>query len=128
MTAARFDSIVNDYLIRECGLHPPTSPQHPLAAHAHTDYFASIAYPAVAEAGLRVARLGRASVTYEVALFEKGAEKVCAVGEFVHVFVDRETGRARAGGMTEEMRRGLEKIRVDKGDQPSKSTGGSSKL
>lgn len=109
----RFDSIVNDYLLKYCGLHPPTSAEHPLAAHLHTDFFASIAYPAVAELALRVNKLGRSSVTYEVACFEKGVDEVKAVGEFVHVFVQRATGKPAATGMSDVVRTGLEKICVD---------------
>ncbi|PNY25260.1 Thioesterase family protein [Tolypocladium capitatum] len=105
-----FDSAVNAYLMERCGLHPPDSPQHPLVAHTATDFFASIAYPAVAQVGVRVAKLGRSSVTYEVAVFEQGVERVKAVGDFVHVFVERATGRPHRDGMGTELRRGLERI------------------
>ncbi|KAH7121343.1 thioesterase superfamily protein [Dactylonectria macrodidyma] len=108
-----FDSVINSYLIAHCDLDPPTSPRYGLAVHAHTDYFASIAYPAVAELALRVNKLGRSSVTYEVAVFQQGVDAVCAVGEFVHVFVDRATGRPAKTGMGDVLRRGLEKLRVD---------------
>lgn len=80
--------------------------------HTHTDYFAPIAYPAVADLALRVNKLGRSSVTYEVGLFERGVNEVKAVGEFVHVFVDRETGRPVKSGMDGPLRRGLEKLCV----------------
>jgi acyl-CoA thioester hydrolase len=103
---------VNTYLISHCGLHPPTSPQYGLVVHSHNDFFGSIAFPAVAELGLRVNKLGKSSVTYEVALFKKGVEEVKSVGEFVHVFVDRDTGRPAASGMNDSLRKGLEKIRV----------------
>jgi acyl-CoA thioester hydrolase len=66
----------------------------------------------VAELGLRVNKLGKSSVTYEFALFEKGVEEVKSVGEFVHVFVDRETGRPATSGMNESLKKGLEKILV----------------
>jgi acyl-CoA thioester hydrolase len=112
----RFDSIVNDYLIKQCGLDPPTSDEHPLAAHLHTDFFASIAYPAVAELALRVNKLGKSSVTYEIACFEQGVDQVKAVGEFVHVFVQRSTGKPAATGMSNRLRMGLEKIYVGSGE------------
>lgn len=83
---------------------------HPV--HSHNDYFSSIAFPAVAELALRVNKLGKSSVTYEVALFEQGCDEVKSVGEFVHVFVDRATGRPNASGMDSTMRRGLERILV----------------
>jgi acyl-CoA thioester hydrolase len=110
----RFDSVVNAYLMKNCNLHPPTSAQHPLVAHSHTDFFSSISYPSVAELGLRVNRLGSSSVTYEIGLFEKDVDGVKAVCEFVHVFVERSTGRPAKTGMVEDMRSGLEKIYAGK--------------
>lgn len=49
--------------------------------HSHNDYFASISFPAVAELAMRVNKLGKSSVTYEIALFEKGVDRVCSVGQ-----------------------------------------------
>jgi len=103
---------VNSYLIEQCGLHPPTSSQYGLVVHSHGDFFGSIAFPAVAELALRVNKLGKSSVTYEVALFERGVEEVKSVGEFIHVFVDRETGRPAANGMNNDLKKGLQKITV----------------
>lgn len=105
---------MNSYLIEYCGLDPPTSEEHPLAVHSHTDFLSSIAYPAVAEVGVRVNKLGKSSVTYEVAVFERGVPGVKAVGEFVHVFVERKLGRPGPNGMSEGLRRNLERITVGK--------------
>ncbi|KAI3529909.1 thioesterase superfamily protein [Colletotrichum filicis] len=105
-----YDSVVNAYLIEHCGLSPLRSDQYGLVVHSHSDYFASIAYPAVAQLALRVNKLGKSSVTYEIALFEKGVDEVRAVGEFTHVFVERSTGRPTASGMEDEMRRGLQRL------------------
>ena len=110
----RYDSIVNTYLIEECALHPPTSPQYGLVVHSHGDFFGSIAFPAVADLGLRVNKLGKSSVTYEIALFERGIEDVKSVGEFIHVFVDRETGRPAVNGMSSSLKQGLQKLLVPK--------------
>jgi acyl-CoA thioester hydrolase len=107
-----YDSVVNTYLIEKCGLHPPTSPQYGLVVHSHSDFFGSIAFPAVAELALRVNKLGNSSVTYEIALFERGVESVKSVGELIHVFVDRETGRPGASGMNRDIKAGLEEILV----------------
>ncbi len=108
----RYDSIVNSYLMEECGLHPPTSTQYGLVVHSHSNFFAPIAFPAVAELALRVNRLGKSSVTYEIALFERGIDQVKSVGEIVHVFVDRETGRPAASGMNNRLKEGLRRIMV----------------
>ncbi|KIN06461.1 hypothetical protein OIDMADRAFT_38738 [Oidiodendron maius Zn] len=107
-----YDSVVNTYLIENCGLQPPTSSQYGLVVHSHSDYFGSIAFPAVAELALRVNKLGKSSVTYEIALFERGVEEVKAVGEFVHVFVNRSTKRPAADGMNTSIRDGLQQILI----------------
>ncbi|KAF7861439.1 hypothetical protein EAF04_008004 [Stromatinia cepivora] len=105
-----YDSIVNSYLIEHCGLHPPTSSQYGLVVHSHGDFFGSIAFPAVADLALRVNKLGKSSVTYEIALFERGVEAVKSVGEIIHVFVERETARPAAQGMNDTIKEGLQKI------------------
>ncbi|KAI1646311.1 thioesterase family protein [Daldinia loculata] len=107
-----FDSVINSYLIDHCALHPPTSAQHPLMAQTHCNYFSPISYPKVAELCLRVNKLGKSSVVYEIALFEKGVEQVKAVGEYVQVFVDRSTQRPNSNGMDSKLRQGLEKLHV----------------
>ncbi|CAN8105749.1 unnamed protein product [Discula destructiva] len=107
-----YDSVVNTYLIEHCGLRPADGEQYGLVVHSHNDYFGSISFPALAELALRVNKLGKSSVTYEIALFEKGDDEVKSVGEFVHVFVDRKTGRPSANGMNETMRQGLERLYV----------------
>ena len=104
--------MVNTYLIEKCGLHPPTSSQYGLVVHSHSDFFGSIAFPAVAELALRVNKLGKSSVTYEVALFEKGLEEVKSVGEIVHVFVDRDSGRPAAAGMNGDLKLGFQMLLV----------------
>ncbi|KAK5661706.1 hypothetical protein OQA88_9806 [Cercophora sp. LCS_1] len=110
-----YDSVVNTYLIEHCGLSPPTSAQYGLVVHSHNDYFASIAFPAVAELALRVNKIGKSSVTFEVALFEKGVDGVKSVGEFTHVYVDRKTGRPSAAGMNPKLRQGLEELLMNTG-------------
>ncbi|KAH7384430.1 HotDog domain-containing protein [Phaeosphaeria sp. MPI-PUGE-AT-0046c] len=112
-----FDSVVNTYLIKHCALHPPTSSQIGLVVHSHCDYFAPIEFPAVVDLALRVNKLGKSSVTYEIGVFERGQEEVKAVGEFVHVFVDRESRRPGANGMANELQIGLERLVVEEAAQ-----------
>ncbi|EMD87745.1 hypothetical protein COCC4DRAFT_172811 [Bipolaris maydis ATCC 48331] len=109
-----FDSVVNTYLIKHCALHPPTSLDIGLVVHSHCNYLAPIEFPAVVDLALRVNKLGKSSVTYEIGVFEQGQEEVKAVGEFIHVFVDRESRRPRKDGMTEALKAGLEKLLVEK--------------
>jgi len=75
-----FDSVVNTYLITHCALHPPTSTQVGLVVHSHCDYFAPTGFPALVDLALRVNKLGKSSVTYEIGVFERGTEEPKAVG------------------------------------------------
>lgn len=109
-----FDSVVNTYLIQHCSLHPPSSSQIGLVVHSHCDYFAPLGFPAVADLALRVNKLGKSSVAYEIGVFERGVEEIKAVGEFVHVFVDRESRKPGKNGMDGGLKDGLGKIVADK--------------
>src|SRR5579871_2901067 len=86
-----FDTIVNTYLIKHCNLRPSTSLQIGIVVHSHCDYISPVSFPVVLDLGLRVRKVGRSSVVYEIGIFEEGNREVKAVGEFVHVFVDRGT-------------------------------------
>ncbi len=44
-------------------------------------------------AGLRVGHLGTSSVRYEIGLFRNDEEIASAQGHFVHVYVERATGK-----------------------------------
>jgi len=101
---ALIDSAVNAYLL-QCGalrLPPQLPPQLPPDAGAGAGaasaaigvvvasgcaFFHSLAYPCAVDAGVRVARVGRSSVTYEVGLFSAGAAAPAAQGHFTHVYV-----------------------------------------
>ncbi|KOS19882.1 hypothetical protein ESCO_005758 [Escovopsis weberi] len=115
-----FDSVINDFLVNKAGLHPPSSAEYAIIAHTETTFVSSIAYPAVAEVGVRVTHLGRSSVTYEVALFEKDVPGVKAVGGVVHVFVDRASGKPVRGGMGAGVRAALEEINLGPVGEKSK--------
>lgn len=108
-----FDTVVNTYLVKHCALHPPTSEQIGLVVHSHCDYFAPVGFPAVVDLALRVNKLGKSSVTYEIGVFERGQDDVKAVGEFVHVFVEREGRRPAKTGMANDLKTGLQQLVVD---------------
>lgn len=61
---------------------------------------------------LRVNELGKSSVTYEIGVFEQGAEDVKAIGSITHVFVEREPNRPAASGMPQKTRDGLAKAKL----------------
>ena len=108
----RFDSIVNQYLAEHCGRNPATSTEIGIIVNSRCDFFSSVSYPGVVDLGLRVSKLGKTSVTYEIGVFEQEGEDVKAVGGFTHVFCDRKTFRPQAAGMCKEVREGLERLLV----------------
>jgi acyl-CoA thioester hydrolase len=91
---AFFDTAINQYLIAEGGLDIIDGQVIGVAAETHCQFLQSLAFPDVAEVGLRVEKLGTRSVRYELAIFKQHDVDAAAVGYFVHVFVDRETRRA----------------------------------
>ena len=55
-----------------------------------------MSFPDTIHAGIGIERLGSRSVVYRIALFRGDDEEPCAIGRFVHVYVDRDY--AAAGG------------------------------
>jgi acyl-CoA thioester hydrolase len=88
-----FDTAVNGHLIEQGALDIHRGEVIGLVVETQCNYFAPIEFPQQVEAGLRVAKLGRSSVRYEVGLFIKGEAMTAAKGHFVHVYVDRASRR-----------------------------------
>jgi acyl-CoA thioester hydrolase len=88
-----FDTAVNAYLIEQGALDIHLGETIGLVIETQCNYFAPLAFPQTVEAGIRVAKLGKSSVRYEVGLFAQGAEQAAAQGHFIHVYVDRQTRR-----------------------------------
>lgn len=89
-----FDTVINEYLIREGGLDIHGGEVIGVCAESACSYKAAFAFPEDVEAGLRVAHLGNRSVRYEIGLFKQGRDEAAAVGSFVHVFVERASMKA----------------------------------
>jgi acyl-CoA thioester hydrolase len=105
---AYFDTVINRYLIGEGGLDIAAGAVIGVAAESHCRYRQAVAFPADIDAGLRVGKLGRSSVRYEIGLFARGEEEAAAEGWFVHVFVDRAT--RRAAPIPDRIRAALERL------------------
>lgn len=88
-----FDTVVNQYLIEMGGLDIHGGAVIGLVVETLCRYFQPLAFPDLVDAGLRVGRLGRTSVRYEVAIFRRGDDTPAAAGHFIHVYVDRATRR-----------------------------------
>jgi len=84
-----FDTVVNEYLIREGGLDIHHGSVIGIVVESRCHFFAPLAFPETVTAGLRAAHLGNSSVRYEIGLFGERRPTVSAAGEFVHVFVER---------------------------------------
>ena len=105
---AYFDTVINEWLVREGGLDIHAGETIGLCVESQCRYLAPAAFPDVLEAGLRVGKLGRSSVRYEIAIFAAGAEEASAFGHFVHVFVERASRRATP--VPEKIRISLERL------------------
>jgi acyl-CoA thioester hydrolase len=91
-----FDTVVNAHLIEQGALDIQKGEVIGLVVETQCNYFAPVEFPQAVEAGLRVARMGRSSVRYEVGLFAQGEPLTAAKGHFVHVYVDRDNRRPAA--------------------------------
>jgi acyl-CoA thioester hydrolase len=105
---AYFDTVVNQYLVEAGVLDIHHGQVIGLVVETLCRYFQPLAFPDVIDAGLRVGRLGRTSVRYEVAIFRRGDDEPAAAGHFVHVYVDRQTRRPVP--LPEPMRAALARI------------------
>ncbi|MGC4936899.1 acyl-CoA thioesterase [Kribbella sp. DT2] len=103
-----FDTVINEFLIRAGGLDIHGGPVIGLCVESQCTFKASLAFPDTVDAGLRVAKLGNSSVTYEIGLFRSGAAEPAAIGRFVHVFVGR--ADRRPVPLPDELRTALEGI------------------
>lgn len=89
----RYFEIVVLRLLANSGLDWFRDPVIPFAVENLCRFRRPLGVTDSVEAGIRVARIGRSSATYEIALFMPGNDQPSAYGHFVHVFVDRATER-----------------------------------
>jgi acyl-CoA thioester hydrolase len=80
-----FDTAVNQFLIERGVLSPQTAQSHQLekaeqnlsnrpvgfVVHTHCDFYKPLSFPGDIDVGIRVGKMGRSSVTYQVAVFSK---------------------------------------------------------
>ena len=104
------DSIINAYLMDRCGYSTSKSSHIGLVASSYCDFFGSAHYPGVLDVGLRVVKLGKSSVMYEVGVFQQGEEKIKAVGGFIQIWVKREDNRPDSEGVPRHIRTELMKL------------------
>jgi acyl-CoA thioester hydrolase len=107
---AYFDTVINEYLIREGGLDIHQGTVVGICAESACRYRAAFCFPETVTAGLSVGHLGRRSVRYDIGLFKEGREEAAAEGSFVHVFVTR--AAMRPTGIPDEIRGALERLAI----------------
>jgi acyl-CoA thioester hydrolase len=104
-----FDTVINTWLIREGGLDIHDGDVIGVCAESHCEFHGALAFPETVDAALRVGKLGRSSVRYEIGLFPQDGEEPAATGWFVHVFVDRATRRP-VEALPDRLRGALERL------------------
>ena len=105
-----FDTAVNGYLVAQGALDIANGEVIGLVVETRCTYFKPVAFPDRVRAGLRVAHLGRSSVRYEVGIFRNDEMQAAAQGHFVHVYVDRASGRPAP--LPDALKRALVKLEV----------------
>ena len=88
-----FDTAVTRYELAEDVVDLIAGPLRCVVAESQCRFHRSIAFPDAVTVGLRAARIGARSVTYELGVFRNDEDHAAAEGRFVHVFVDGETWR-----------------------------------
>jgi len=114
---AYFDTAVNRFLIDRGVLDIHEGPVIGFVVESSCRYRAPLSFPDTVHVGVRVARLGRSSVQYELGLFKNDEEESVADGRFVHVYVDRVSRRPTA--IPEPMLEALAPLLVEGSSRPS---------
>ncbi|KAJ1032139.1 hypothetical protein NDA18_001637 [Ustilago nuda] len=136
------DSTINAYLVNSCGIQPfihpsSSSPHSPTTSNVSSSlsstggkdvkdvvglvisnscrYFAACSFPAPLKVGLRVVKLGKSSVTYQVSIREEKAEETAALITTTHVFVDRVSRRPVP--MPPPLKGGLQKLLIEQQEE-----------
>lgn len=103
-----FDTAIAHYLIEKGGLDPKRSESIGYCIESGCRYRKPITFPERITAGIRITKLGRTSVRYEIGLFREDDQETAADGYFVHVFVDRATEKPTP--LSPTLRQALSKI------------------
>ncbi len=103
------DTVVNGHMIDEGGFDIHNDPAIGIIPETRCRYLKPLSHPEILDAGLRVTKLGRTSVVYEIGLFRRGEDDPAAIGYFVHVFVER-AAQHRTTPIPDKIRRALSRL------------------
>ena len=105
-----FDTAVNGFLIEASGIDIRELPAIGIVAESGCQFLSALSFPDIVHAGLAVERLGTSSIVYRIALFRNDEANACALGRFVHVYVDRQSRRPVA--IPEAIRAVVERLKT----------------
>jgi acyl-CoA thioester hydrolase len=93
-----FDTAINGWIIEETGFDPAVAPVIGVVAHYSCTYHRELRFPQALNVGLRIAKIGRSSVAYELGLLAEpgpdgGLPQMAAEAQWVHVYIDRSSRR-----------------------------------
>ena len=89
-----FDTAVNRFLVDNQLLDYVNDHGRGIVIESKCTFLKEFTYPDIAQAGLRLRRLGNTSVAYDIGLFHVGDDMPAAIGYLVHVYVDRVSGES----------------------------------
>lgn len=88
-----FDTAVDGFLMHHAMRSVLAGEYQTLVVASECRYLRQVSSPGIIQVGVRLGRLGRSSIVYEVAVFNDEADEAAAQGLFVHVCVNRATQR-----------------------------------
>ena len=100
-----FDTAANALLIQHAAFDIHNSPIIGLVVNSSCHFLQELTYPEIIEVGVAISKIGNSSLTYDLAIFKQGQQNASAQGQFVHVFVERETKKSTT--IPQEMRDAL---------------------
>ena len=111
-----FDSAINGWQAEHVTLDPTTDPTQGVVAESGCAFYGEVAFPQPLVVGLRITRLGRSSVVYQLGVFRDpahsdGDDEIKALGHWVHVEID--AASRRPVPIPEHLRRVLESAVVE---------------
>ena len=89
-----FDTAANALLIQKTDFDIHHSPIIGLVVNSSCHFLEELTYPEIIEVGVAIAKIGNSSLSYDLAIFKQGKTQASAQGQFVHVFVERETKKS----------------------------------
>lgn len=88
-----FDTAVDGFLLHHDMRAVMAGDYQTLVVASECRYFRQISSPGTIQVGVRVGRMGRSSIAYEVGVFNAESDDAAAQGQFVHVCVNRASQR-----------------------------------